>query len=141
MNVLKVDHIAIAVKNIEQASKFYQQSLGLKFNGEEIIPENNVKIAFLKCGELDIELLQSLREGEGSIDKFIEENGEGLYHIALEVDDLEDSIKILETQNFKFKSPYPSKGARNTTIAFLEESGTNGAVVELVEGKPFTKSS
>ena len=135
MKVLKLDHVAIAVKNIEEASRFYKELLGLEFDGEELIPENNVKIAFFKCGELDVELVQSMHEGESSVDKFIEEKGEGLYHIAFEVDDLENTIKTLETKKMQFKKPYPLKGARKTSIAFLEEYCTNGAMIEFLEKK------
>ena len=133
MKVLRADHIAIAVKDIEQASMLYKEILGLEFVGEEVISENNVKIASFKCGELNIELIQQLHEGDSSVGKFIEENGEGLYHIAFEVDNLADTIESLTAKNFRFQSPCPMKGAKNSTIAFLEASCANGTVLEFKE--------
>ncbi|NNG68263.1 methylmalonyl-CoA epimerase, partial [Caldanaerobacter subterraneus] len=86
--IKKVDHIGIAVKSIEEARKFYEEVLGLKVTGIEEVEEQKVKTAFIPVGESEIELLESTSE-DGPVAKFIEKRGEGIHHIALQVDDIE----------------------------------------------------
>ncbi len=133
MKIVKVDHIAIAVKDITEALALYKDKLELEFEGREIIQGRNVEAAFLKCGELEIELVQPLMTGESAVGGFIKENGEGLYHLAFQVDDIEDAIKSLKEKQLQFKEPCPGKGAKNSRIAFLDTDCTKGVTMEFVE--------
>jgi len=127
----KIDHIGIAVNSIEEALKLYTEVLGLKVRGMETMEDQKVKTAILSIGESKIELLEST-DAEGPIGKFIEKRGEGLHHMALGVNNIQDAIKALKEKGIKLIDEAPRKGVENTKIAFLHPKGTK-ILLELVE--------
>ena len=133
LDILKIDHIAIAVKNIDEAITLYKEKLCLKFECIEVLPERNVKVAFLSCGDVEIELVEPLSTGTSAVGEFIKEKGEGIYHLAFKVNNIKDTITKLQTQGLQFKGKPPSQGANNSQIAFLEPTCTFGTIMEFVE--------
>ncbi|MEO0101802.1 MAG: VOC family protein, partial [candidate division WOR-3 bacterium] len=89
--IKKIDHIAIAVSNLKEAARFYEENLGLKLSGEENLPEQGVKVGFIQIGEVRIELVEPLSP-TSPISKFLAEKGPGLHHICFEVDDIEKEL-------------------------------------------------
>ena len=132
MQALKLDHIGIAVKDVEAALKFYAEILGLPLEGEEIISEQKVKTTFLPIGDTEVELLEST-EPDGPVAKFIEKKGEGIQHIAFKVNDIEAALKELEDKGIRLIDKKPRIGAGNKKIAFLHPKDTFGVLVELSE--------
>ena len=132
MKIKHIDHIGIAVSDIESSLKFYRDVLGLNFEGTEVVEEQKVKIAFLPLGEGEFELLESTEE-EGPIAKFIEKKGEGIQHIALRVDNIEEALAELKSNGIKLIDEEPRKGAGGAKIAFLHPKATGGVLLELCE--------
>ena len=132
MKVLKLDHLAIAVKSIESALKFYYETLGLKFEGEEVIADQKVRTAFLTIGDTEVELLESTAP-DGPVAKFVEKKGEGLHHIAFKVDGLDSVLRELGKKGVQLIDSTPRIGAGNKRIAFLHPKDTFGVLVELSE--------
>ncbi|KXG73977.1 methylmalonyl-CoA epimerase [Thermotalea metallivorans] len=132
MKVLKVDHIGIAVKNLDETLKFYQEMLGLELHGTEVVEEQKVKVAFLPVGDTEVELLEST-DPEGPIAKFIEKKGEGIQHIAFRVPNIEEAIAELMAKGVKMIDEKPRYGAGGAKIAFCHPKSTNGVLVELSE--------
>lgn len=134
LNIKKVDHIGIAVKNLDEALKLYEGVLGIKCSDIEVVDEQKVKVAFLPIGDTEIELLESTSE-DGPIAKFIEKKGEGIQHIALSVDNIEEAIKEMKEKDIKMIDKNPRYGAGNSKIAFCHPKSTNGVLLELTERK------
>jgi methylmalonyl-CoA/ethylmalonyl-CoA epimerase len=134
MKVTKVDHIGIAVNNMDEALAFYRDTLGITATGTEVIEEQKVKVAFLPLGDTELELLESTAP-DGPVAKFIEKRGEGIQHIALRVDNIEDALAELKEKDFKLIDQQPRYGAGNARIAFLHPKGTGGILLELSERK------
>jgi methylmalonyl-CoA/ethylmalonyl-CoA epimerase len=134
MKVLKVDHIGIAVPNLEEALKFYEGALGVKSTGVEEVKEQKVKVSFLPSGDSELELLESTAP-DGPIAKFIEAKGAGLQHIALRVDDLDAALAELKAKGIKLIDEKPRYGAGGARIAFLHPKATGGVLLELCERK------
>lgn len=132
MKVLKVDHIGIAVKSLDETLKFYQEMLGLELHGTEVVEEQKVKVAFLPVGDTEVELLEST-DPEGPIAKFIEKKGEGIQHIAFKVPNIEEAIAELMGKGVKMIDEKPRYGAGGAKIAFCHPKSTNGVLVELSE--------
>lgn len=132
MKALKIDHLGIAVNNIESALKFYSDILGLKLEGEEVIADQKVKTAFLPIGDTEVELLESIAP-DGPVAKFIEKRGEGLQHIAFKVEGLDSVLRELEKKGVRLIDSTPRIGAGNKRIAFLHPKDTFGVLVELSE--------
>ncbi len=132
MKVLKVDHIGVAVKSLDETLKFYQDILGLELQGTEEVQEQKVKVAFLPVGDTEVELLEST-DAEGPIAKFIEKKGEGIQHIAFRVPDIEEAIAELMAKGVKMIDETPRYGAGGAKIAFCHPKSTNGVLVELSE--------
>lgn len=130
--VKKVDHIGIAVKNLEETLKFYQEVLGLELDGIEIVEEQKVKVAFLPIGDTEIELLEST-DKEGPIAKYIEKRGEGIQHIAFRVDDIEKAIEEMKNKGIRMIDEKPRYGAGGAKIAFLHPKSTYGVLIELCQ--------
>ena len=128
--VLKVDHIGIAVNNIEEAKKIYADMLGMEVKGVEVVEEQKVKACFIPCGESKIELLESTSP-DGPIGKYIEKNGEGIQHIAFQVDDIEAALADLKEKGVRLIDEKPRHGAGGNLIAFLHPKGTNGVLLEI----------
>ena len=129
--ITKIDHIGIAVNNIEEAVKLYTDVLGLRVSGMETVEEQKVKTAIIPVGESKIELLESTSP-EGTIAKFIEKRGEGIHHLALGVSNIEDALEKLKGKGIPLIDEKPRKGVENTRIAFLHPKGTK-ILLELVE--------
>jgi len=130
---VRIDHIGIAVKNLEEAVKFYKDVLGLELEGIEEVPEENVRVAMFKVGETYIELLQGTTQ-DSAISKFIEKRGEGIHHIAIRVDDVDKSTEVLKNRGAVLvydKARTVSGGSRK--INFVHPKSTGGVLLELVE--------
>ena len=131
-NVGRVDHIGIAVKDIEQAKKFYTEFLGMKALGEEVVEEQKVKVCFIPCGDSEIELLESTSP-DGPIAKHIEKKGEGIQHIALRVDNIEAAIADLMAKGVRMIDEKLRYGAGGAKIAFVHPKSTGGILLEISE--------
>lgn len=130
MKTLKVDHIGIAVSNLDETLKFYTDVLGLQCQGTEIVEEQKVRVAFLPVGDTEVELLEST-DPEGPIARFIEKNGEGVQHIAFRVDNIEEAIAHMQEKGMKMIDEKPRYGAGGAKIAFVHPKGTSRVLVEL----------
>lgn len=128
----RVDHIGIAVKDLAAAIEFYEKVVGIKCTSIEEVPEQKVKVAFLPCGDSEIELLEST-DPEGPVAKFIEKNGEGMQHIAFRVDDLVGKLAELQASGVRLIDKTPRRGAGGADIAFLHPKGTLGVLIELCQ--------
>lgn len=125
-----IHHIGVAVKDLDDAVKFYGETLNLKV--EKIIQTKSVKVAIIPVGDCEIELLQSV-DPEGAVANFIKERGEGIYHIAFEVDEVEKALQELKERDVQFIDEKPRMGVHKTKIVFLHPKSTMGALLELVE--------
>lgn len=134
MNLSHIEHIGIAVKNMNEAIKFYEEVLGLKCYTVEEVKDQKVKTAFFQIGQTKIELLEST-DPEGPIGKFIEKRGEGIHHIAYAAKDLESSLEELKSKRIKLIDEKPRKGAEGLNIAFLHPKATYSVLTELCEKK------
>jgi methylmalonyl-CoA/ethylmalonyl-CoA epimerase len=132
--IKKVDHIGIAVKSLEKTLPFYTDVLKLPLIGIEVVESEKLKVAFLQAGEAKIELLEALSE-ESTIAKFIEKRGEGIHHVALGVDSIEERIKEMKEQGIRMLSDEPKIGAGGAHVAFMHPKSASGVLVELCEKK------
>jgi len=130
--IKKIDHIGIAVKDLDVALKFWEGALGLKAVETEVVEEQKVKVAFLPTGDSEVELLESTSP-DGPIAKYIEKNGEGIQHIAFRVDNLEQRLAELKEKGVRLIDEKPRRGAGGAKIAFLHPKSTFGILVELSE--------
>jgi len=130
MELTQIEHIGIAVKNLDESIKFYENIFGLKCYAVEEVKDQKVKTAFFQIGETKIELLEST-ETDGPISKFIEKKGEGIHHIAFKTKDINSSLKELEEKNIRLIDEHPRKGAEGLNIAFLHPKAANGVLIEL----------
>ena len=130
--IAKINHVGIAVKSIDKAVKLYTDVLGLKVKDIEVVADQKVKTAIIPVGESKIELIEST-DPEGTIAKHIEKRGEGLHHLALEVNSIEDALEALLNKGMALVDEQPRKGVENTRIAFLHPKETNRVLLELVE--------
>ncbi|RRO25126.1 methylmalonyl-CoA epimerase [Flavobacteriaceae bacterium 14752] len=128
----KIEHLGIAVKDIDAATKTYEALLGKSAYQSEAVESEGVKTVFFKTGESKIELLGATRE-DSPIAKYIEKRGEGIHHIAFDVADIEAEIKRLKSEGFQLISDKPKAGADNKRIAFLHPKSSHGVLVELCE--------
>ena len=132
--VTRVDHIGIAVKDLEDEKKFYEEVLGLKSAGDEVVEEQKVRVCFFPCGDSELELLESTSP-DGPIAKHIERSGEGIQHIALRVDNIENALATLKEQGVRLIDEKPRYGAGAASIAFIHPKATGGILMELSERK------
>ncbi len=136
--IKKIDHIGIAVKDLDKQIKFYSEVLGLSCDGTEVVKEQKVKVAMFPVGEVRIELLQPLAE-DSPIARFLEKKGEGIHHIAFLVSDLEKGLEKLEEHEVKLIDQKPRVGAGGHKIAFLHPKSTFGVLTELCEHGGYAK--
>jgi methylmalonyl-CoA/ethylmalonyl-CoA epimerase len=129
MNITHIEHIGIAVKNLNESIKFYENILGLKCYSIEEVADQKVKTAFFQVGQTKIELLESTQP-DGPIGKFIDKKGEGIHHIAYAVTDLPSALQHAKTNEVKLIDENPRKGAEGLNIAFLHPKSTNGVLTE-----------
>jgi methylmalonyl-CoA epimerase len=126
---MKIHHIGIAVKSLERA-QLWNQFFNLETEEIKEIPEQKVKIAFIPIGEVKIELLEPL--GEGAVSRFLEKRGEGIHHIAVQVEDIEDVLTRMKDAGIALIDETPRKGAEGK-IAFVHPKSTGGILLELVQ--------
>ncbi len=128
----KINHIAVAVNNLEEAAKFYQNVMGLHLSGVEVIAAQKTKVGFFKIGESNIELVQP-SEPDSPLVKFLETRGQGIHHICFEVDDIETEIKTLLEKGATMVDQKPRSGAHDSRVAFIHPKSSNGVLIELCE--------
>jgi methylmalonyl-CoA epimerase len=131
MTTQQIDHIGIAVRNLDEAAKLYSD-LGLAVEGTEVVESQKVKVAFITVGQSRIELLESTAP-DGNIAKFIEAKGEGIHHLALKVDDVAKALAELAAKGYQLIDKAPRLGAGGHKIAFLHPKSTKGVLLELSE--------
>ncbi|MBC8477125.1 MAG: methylmalonyl-CoA epimerase [Dehalococcoidia bacterium] len=131
--IAKINHIGIAVSSIEDALALYADILGLTVSTIEVVEDQKTRTAIIPVGDSKIELLEAT-DSEGPIARHIERRGEGLHHMAFEVDDIDDALKLLQEKGIRLIDEQPRKGVENTTIAFLHPKATGGVLLELVQG-------
>lgn len=132
--IKKIEHIGIAVKNIEQSNELFKKLFGKEHYKVEKVESEGVSTSFFLLGETKIELLQASNENS-AIAKFIEKKGEGIHHIAYEVDNIDNEMERLKKEGFELINIQPKDGADNKRICFLHPKTTNGVLVELCEEK------
>tara|TARA_Y100000385_G_scaffold213867_1_gene222297 strand:- start:62 stop:475 length:414 start_codon:yes stop_codon:yes gene_type:complete len=128
----KVEHLGIAVKDIDSSNRLFAKLLGKQHYKLESVESESVITSFFKVGEQKIELLQST-DDSGPITKFLEKRKEGVHHLALQVDSIVKEVKRLKKEGFEFISEIPKKGADNKLIVFLHPKTTNGVLIELCQ--------
>ncbi len=132
MKAIKIDHLGIAVKDIAKAETLFQDVLGLKLIGTETVEEQKVNTEVFSIGDVRVELLESISLN-GPVARFIEKRGEGIQHLAIEVDDLEKAIEELKAKGIQLIDEQPREGVSGTKIAFLHPKSTFGILIELIE--------
>lgn len=130
--IKNIEHIGIAVKDVKESNKLFEKLFGKPHYKTELVETDGVKTSFFQIGSNKIELLEATNE-DSPIAKFINNKGEGIHHIAFEVDDIELEIKRLQEKGFKVLNEIPKKGADNKMIAFLHPKSTNGVLIELCQ--------
>ena len=129
---MKIDHIGIAVKSLAEVVRVYEDIVGLKVSGYEEVEDQRVKVAMIPVGDSRIELLEPTDE-QSPIEKFIVKRGEGIHHIALSVDNIDEALERFKAAGARLVDSTPRQGAHNTRIAFIHPSTTHGVLLELVE--------
>ena len=132
MKILKIDHIGIAARSIDQVAPLWTQILGLTLEGRETVEEQKATTAFIPVGESELEILESTTP-DGVIAKFIESRGEGIQHIALRVENIEEALQELKEKGVRLIDEKPRRGAGGAKIAFIHPKATNGVLLELSE--------
>ena len=133
--IKKIEHIGIAVKNLDEANKIYEQLLGSPPYKMETVDSEGVNTSFFKTGESKVELLQATKD-ESAIAKFIAKKGEGIHHIAFAVEDIHKEIKRLKEDGYAIINESPKKGADNKLICFVHPKNTKGVLIELCQEIP-----
>jgi len=128
----KIDHIGVAVKDLDKALSLYRDVLGMEIGGTDEVPAQKVRLAFVPVGDTRLELLEATQE-DSNIAKFIANKGEGVHHIALQVDDIDGALVKLKEKGVRLINQEAVPGAHNTRIAFMHPKETNGVLLELVE--------
>jgi methylmalonyl-CoA epimerase len=131
MKIKRIAHIGVGVIDADKAKALFQEILDLSVTGEERLGE--LKTVFLPVGESNLELVQST-EPDGVMKKFIEKRGEGIHHLALEVEDIDQALEELKARGVPLIDQQARPGAHQTRVAFLHPKGTNGILIELVQG-------
>ena len=129
---MKIDHIGIAVKSLVESIKVYEDVLGLTVTGYDQVDDQGVRVAMLNIGESRIELLEPTGP-DSPIEKFMTKRGEGIHHIAVRVDNIEQTLERLKAAGVRLVDSVPRRGAHNTRVAFIHPSSTHGVLLELVE--------
>ena len=131
----KIEHIGIAVKNLDEANKIYEQLLGTPPYKMETVDSEGVNTSFFKSGESKVELLEATKD-ESAIAKFIAKKGEGIHHIAFAVKDIHKEIKRLKEDGYAIINESPKKGADNKLVCFVHPKNTKGVLIELCQEIP-----
>ena len=128
----RVAHIGIAVRDLEEALRLYHETLGLPLHGRESVASDGVNVAFLPVGDTELELLEAT-DPASPVARFIEKRGEGIHHIALEVDDVTKTLKNLRDHGYRLIDEEPRTGAGGVRVAFVHPRSTSGVLIELCE--------
>ncbi len=134
MELSHIEHIGIAVNNLEEAIAYYEDTLGLKCYAIEEVTDQKVKTAFFKIGQTKLELLEST-DPEGPVAKFIEKRGQGIHHLAFATKGIESALEEVADKGVRLIDKQPRKGAEGLDIAFLHPKSTFGVLTELCEDK------
>jgi methylmalonyl-CoA/ethylmalonyl-CoA epimerase len=129
---MKINHLGIATKGIDEALNFWSDALGLENVHTEVVEDQKVRVAMLPLGESRIELLEPTSE-DSPISKFLEKRGGGIHHIAVEVDDIEASLAQLKAKGMRLIDESPRIGAEGCLVAFVHPASANGVLLELVQ--------
>jgi methylmalonyl-CoA epimerase len=129
---MKINHLGIATKGIDEALKFWQDALGLENVHTETVEDQKVRVAMLPIGDTRIELLEATAD-DSPIAKFVEKRGGGIHHIAVEVENIEESLAKLKREGARLIDESPRMGAENCLIAFVHPSSANGVLLELIQ--------
>lgn len=132
--MVRIEHLGIAVNNMSSAVELYEQLLNTPCYKQELVETEGVNTAFFRTGESKIELLEATNENS-PIAKFIAKKGEGIHHVAFEVEDIEAEMKRLAALGFELLNEKPKNGADNKLVCFLHPKTTNGVLVELCQEK------
>jgi methylmalonyl-CoA/ethylmalonyl-CoA epimerase len=132
MSIKKIDHIAIAVPDIQEALTFWRDALGLELSHLEEVAEQEALIAFLPTGKSEVELVEPTTESSGMA-HYMAKRGPGLHHICFEVDDIEATLARLKEQGVQLINEEPAVGAGGKRIAFIHPKSTGGVLIELYE--------
>jgi methylmalonyl-CoA/ethylmalonyl-CoA epimerase len=130
--MLNVEHLGIAVKDMQAANELFSKLLGTPPYKQETVASEGVNTSFFKVNQTKIELLEAT-QADSPIAKFIEKRGEGIHHVAFEVADIETEMQRLQAEGFVLLNPTPKRGADNKLVCFLHPKGTNGVLVELCQ--------
>lgn len=134
MDISHIEHIGIAVDNLKEAIKYYEEALGLQCYSIEEVADQKVKTAFFMVGQTKIELLESTSE-DGPIGKYISKKGQGIHHIAFAVKDTNEALKLVESRGVKLVDKVARRGAEGLDIGFLHPKSTHGVLTELCSKK------
>lgn len=132
MKIKRIAHLGIAVKDLDPTKKLYQENLGLKLKGEEVVETQKVQVSFLQVGESNLELLLPTA-ADSPVAKFLENKGEGFHHLALEVEDIEAALAELKAAGVRLIDETPREGAHGSRVAFIHPKATFGLLVELCQ--------
>jgi methylmalonyl-CoA/ethylmalonyl-CoA epimerase len=129
---MKIDHIGIATHQLKAATALWRDALGLELESTEEVAEQGVRVAMLPIGETNIELLEPMMQ-DSPVGKFLEKRGPGLHHIAIRVDDIQETLARLRKRGARLIDEAPRVGAGGCLVAFIHPSSTNGVLLELVQ--------
>jgi methylmalonyl-CoA/ethylmalonyl-CoA epimerase len=132
MKITRLAHLGIAVKELDPVKKLYGESLKLPGHHEEVVESQKVKVSFFQVGETNIELLLATSP-ESPVAKFVDKNGEGIHHIAFEVEDIEAAVEELKAAGVRMIDEKPREGAHGARIAFIHPKATHGVLIELCQ--------
>ena len=130
--IKKIEHLGIAVKDLNKSNELFKKLLGEQSYKTEAVDSESVTTSFFKVGDQKIELLEA-SEPNSTIARFIERRGEGMHHLAFHVESIDEEIERLEKEGFEFVSKTPTKGADNKMVVFLHPKTTNGVLIELCQ--------
>jgi methylmalonyl-CoA/ethylmalonyl-CoA epimerase len=130
--IMKINHLGIATKGIDEALKFWSDALGLENVHTEVVEDQKVRVAMLPLGESRIELLEPTSD-DSPISKFLEKRGGGIHHIAVEVENIESALEKLRSQGMRLIDESPRAGAEGCLVAFVHPAASNGVLLELVQ--------
>jgi len=130
--MIRLEHLGIAVKNLEESNELFEKMLGRPFYKVEEVESEHVKTAFFKIGESKIELLEATAP-ESAIAKYVEKRGEGIHHVAFEVEDIYAEMERLKREGFRLLNEEPKRGADNKLVCFVHPKSANGILLELCQ--------
>jgi methylmalonyl-CoA/ethylmalonyl-CoA epimerase len=139
LKIRKIDHVAVAVNDIDESLKKFKEVFGLDSRQREVVASQKTEAALIPVGEASVELIQPV--GNDGLEKFLDKRGPGLHHIAIEVEGIEDALKLLDSLGVPLIDKVPRAGARGHKVAFVHPRATGGVLIELVEPAESSRSS